>query len=72
MPEGGTVVLRDVHRLTPDGQRELLGWLNDARGRNAQLVSVTPIALLPSVEANRFDAQLYYRLNTIHIVLAAA
>jgi transcriptional regulator of acetoin/glycerol metabolism len=65
-----TLILRDVHQLDEAGQRRLLAWLNEPHNTDTQIVSLTPIPLIPLVEAKRFDRELYYRLNTIHLEAA--
>ena len=64
-----TIVVRDVDVLPPDGQRTLLEWL-DASSTRTQVISTASVPLLPLVEAETFDATLYYRLNTIYIDLS--
>lgn len=62
----GTLILHDVHALPAADQRCLLEWLELAQGRT-QVVSTTPVPLLPRVTAGDFAATLFYRLNTICI-----
>jgi hypothetical protein len=61
-----TLILRDVHQLDAAGQQALLAWLNRRENADTQIVSVTSVPLFASVQANRFDCGLYYRLNTVH------
>src|SRR5262249_8832736 len=60
----GTMILRDVGDLTREEQQRLLKWLERASG-HTQVVSTTQSALLPIVQAGRFDDTLYYRINTV-------
>ena len=60
----GTLVLRDIHALTPADQLLLLDWLEQAEGRT-QVVSTSATPLLPRVHCGEFIDTLYYRLNTI-------
>jgi hypothetical protein len=62
--ESGTLVLRDVHALTPADQLHLLDWLELAEGRT-QVVSTSSTPLLPRVHSGEFIDTLYYRLNTV-------
>jgi Sigma-54 interaction domain len=62
--EPGTLILRDVDRLSSDDQRQLLEWLEPA-GRRMRVISVASAALYPRVEAGAFIDTLYYRLNTV-------
>lgn len=65
----GTMILRDVGRLTLDDQFQLLGWLDIAGGRT-QIVSTTPSPLLARVRSGGFLDTLYYRLNTVCVDLS--
>lgn len=59
----GTLVIDDVSVLTPDEQRALLLWVE--RNRTTQIVTVSPVALYPAVEAGTFLDGLYYRMNVL-------
>jgi two-component sensor histidine kinase len=63
---GGTLVLRHVGALDPAQQVSLLNWL-DMQNDKSQIVSLTAMPLLPSVEQGTFLDRLFYRLNTIHL-----
>jgi sigma-54-interacting transcriptional regulator len=65
----GTLLLHDVGALSLNDQRYLLEWLERAAGRT-QVVSTTPVPLLPLVQAGTFLARLYYRLNTVCVDLS--
>ena len=64
----GTLLLHNVGSLSLLDQRYLVEWLDRAAGRT-QVVSTTPVALLPLVQAGTFLARLYYRLNTVCVDL---
>jgi DNA-binding NtrC family response regulator len=64
--EGGTLLLRGVHRLTPPMQALLSEAL---RQPGRRIVATTPIALERRV--GQFDETLFYRLNVIHIDLGS-
>jgi hypothetical protein len=60
-----TVILRDVDRLNRAAQRMLLSWINEPDHADTQIVSTASAPLFPLVQAESFDRDLYYRLNTI-------
>jgi hypothetical protein len=60
----GTLILHDVHTLSPADQLHLIDWMEMAEGRT-QVVSTTSKPLLPRVHAGEFIDILYYRLNTV-------
>jgi hypothetical protein len=64
---GQTLILTDVNALDDAGQQWLMQQLNEPHGAETQVISLTSVPLYALVEANRFDAALYYRLNTIHL-----
>ena len=61
-----TVILNDVNALDTIDQRRLLAWLNESRNTNIQILSLTSAPVFAFVEKG-FDANLYYRLNTIYL-----
>ena len=76
LAQSGTVFLRDVGRLP----RALQLWLSERlatlrtrpgeRKRiHRRVISWTPTPLAPRLEDGSFDADLYYRLNVIHLVV---
>lgn len=67
----GTIVLHGVDTLTRQEQRALNHWL-DAAGGRTRVVSTASPSLLAMVEAERFDAQLYFRLNTLCLDLRSS
>jgi hypothetical protein len=64
LPSGGSVILRTIGNLTLQGQEELFSWL-EGRGRNTQVVSLSPVKLFPLVIEGRFLEDLYYRINIL-------
>lgn len=64
----GTLVLRDVGRLSLNDQHRLIAWLENACGRT-QIIATNARALWPCLETGAFLAGLYYRLNTVHFDL---
>jgi len=75
--QSGTVFLRDVGRLP----RPLQLWLSERlailrtspgepRRTHRRLISWSPTPLADRLEDGSFDANLYYRLNVIHLVIA--
>lgn len=65
----GTMILHDMGALTPLDQRRLLRWLERTTGQT-QIVSTTPVSLLPRVQDGTFIDTLYYRLNTVCLGVA--
>ena len=64
--------LREIHRLEARGQRTLASELMSEiakEDRNLRVITSSTASLFDSVAAGRFDAQLFYRLNTIHIIV---
>ena len=62
-----TLILTDVNALDEAGQQWLMKWLNEGNDADLQVISLTSVPLFALVESKRFDATLYYRLNTIHL-----
>jgi hypothetical protein len=66
LPAQGTLMLLEVAGMAPGEQARLLRWLHEQNGR-VQVVTISAEPLFPLVEAGRFDASLYYRMNTVRI-----
>ena len=66
LPAQGTLVLLEVAGMAPREQARLLRWLQERSG-SVQVAATSAEPLFPLVEAGRFDASLYYRLNTVRI-----
>jgi DNA-binding NtrC family response regulator len=69
---GGSMFISNVEEMPPIVQNlivDLLAELECARAPSAgiRLVSATTASLLDRVAAGTFSAQLFYRLNTIHL-----
>jgi hypothetical protein len=65
-----TMILQDVGSLPMEDQRRLLAWL-EGPGKGTQIVSTSPVSLLPRVDAGTFLDTLYYRLNVVFVDVAA-
>jgi hypothetical protein len=68
-PRRGTLILREIGRLSRDEQHRLLAWMDVAAG-HTQVVSTTAWPLLPRIQGDGFLEALYYRLNTIFVNLS--
>ena len=66
MPDGGTIILRDIHRLLLADQHRLSDWLECSTSRS-RVISTSPTSLMPLLMTEVFVAALYYRLNTLYI-----
>ena len=66
LPAQGTLILLEVAAMAPGEQARLLRWLHERSG-SVQVAATSAEPLFPLVEAGRFDASLYYRLNTVRI-----
>ena len=64
----GSLIVRDVGRLTPPHQQALLEWLSD-RTRSARIIATSAEQVFPDVTRGDFSDGLYYRLNTVTLVL---
>jgi len=62
------LVVRDVERLTPDGQEQLVDWLNGP-GFHTRIVATSGTSLYPMVKRGEFSDALYYRINMITLRL---
>jgi sigma54-dependent transcription regulator len=70
--KGGAILwLKEVHALGSSEQAavmDLLGGRGGAPGRTPRVIASSTVDLFDRVAAGAFDARLFYRLNTIHIV----
>ena len=64
-----SLVIIDVHLFDAGAQAALAAWMSDAQNVDTQIISLSPEHLFGRVRAGQFDADLYYRLNTIHLRL---
>jgi sigma-54 dependent transcriptional regulator, acetoin dehydrogenase operon transcriptional activator AcoR len=79
LADGGTLLLDDVVELPLEMQAKLLRALQErsitplggkrARRVDVRIVATTNIPLRQAVEAGRFRADLFYRLNVLHIAV---
>jgi DNA-binding NtrC family response regulator len=72
--QDGTLLLRNVERLPLSGQQILSDWLETAsasrlRRAGRRLMATASSSLMPAVLEGRFDADVYYRLNVLHLIL---
>ena len=64
----GSLIVRDVAWLTRTDQQQLLDWL-DGEGRDTRVIATSTTPVFPSVKDGLFCADLYYRLNTVTLML---
>lgn len=74
-PAPGTVLLKNVERLELRLQRKLVTALSrrapHERHRRQGVIAFTGESLADRVREGTFDGTLFYRLNTIHVVVPA-
>ena len=64
----GSLIIHNVANLTPANQQRLLEWLsNQSQRRPVIATSIEPF--YQNVEAGLFSDGLYYRLNTVTVLL---
>jgi hypothetical protein len=63
-----SLIVRDIDRLTRAGQERLIAWLN--RYGDARVISTSAWPVFPHVERGEFSEVLYYRVNTVTLVLS--
>lgn len=66
--DAGTLLVRDLGSLNAGSQSQLAEWLARSAGRT-QVISTSPVPVLPMIEAGEFAERLYYRLNTVYVDL---
>jgi len=68
-PDGpaGSLLVRDVGRLTLVHQQRLLDWLNDRR--HWSVIATSAGSIFSMVKSGVFAEDLYYRLNTVTLLL---
>jgi hypothetical protein len=64
------LLLREVHTLSAGQQCALKRLLIGPRARASRLVASSSVSLFDRVREGAFDADLFYCLNTIHIVMS--
>jgi hypothetical protein len=65
--------LKEIHRLELEAQRSLMAAMagETTESEQLQIIASSTADLFDYVNAGVFDAQLFYRLNMIHIVVPA-
>jgi DNA-binding NtrC family response regulator len=69
---GAILWLKEVHRLTPPQQAAVMKLVEANAGQVrpvARVIASTSVDLFDLAEHGSFDARLFYRLNTIHLVV---
>jgi hypothetical protein len=64
------LLLREVHDLTPRQQALLMELLEERHGTPPRIIASSSVSLYERVKEGTFDARLYYRLNTVHVIAA--
>jgi len=66
--------LKEVHRLEIEAQKSLMGEMTeDVRHSDVlQIIASSTADLYECMNAGDFDERLFYRLNTVHIVVPSA
>ena len=67
-PRASILLLREVHALTEAGQSMLQRLMKDRPLDAPRVVASTSVSLFQRVKDGLFDPELFYHLNTIHIV----
>ena len=72
--QDGTLLLRNVEKLPLEAQRIVSDWLETSSGSRVRragrrLMATASSSLLPAVVEGRFDEDVYYRLNVLHLIL---
>jgi len=64
LPSGrATVLIPDAAAVSPDDQEMLFDWIYEGTGR--RVIAAAATSLFTRVQRNRFDLDLYYRLNFV-------
>lgn len=79
LADGGTLMLDEIAEMSPQLQAKLLRVLQDGRFQrlggtkeirvNVRLICATHADIPKAIEEGKFRHDLYYRINTIHVVL---
>jgi DNA-binding NtrC family response regulator len=64
----GSLIVRDVARLTRASQQQLLDWMNDL-SPGARVITTSASPVFPDVKRGVFADGLYYRINTFTLML---
>jgi hypothetical protein len=65
-----SLIVRDVDRLTRTDQERLIEWLN-RHDEDTRVIATSARPVFPCVERGQFSEALYYRINTVTLVLSA-
>ena len=70
---GGTLLVSDIENMPPLVQERLIELLNELESARApaalvRFVAGTTVSLLDRMAGGTFSEQLFYRLNTLHLV----
>jgi DNA-binding NtrC family response regulator len=63
----GTLFIEEAATLSPPAQADLLRVLE---GSSLRVIAGTAVDLFEQIASHGFDEKLFYRLNTLHLVLA--
>ena len=63
-----SLIVRDVDRLDRADQERLIEWLN-RHGEDGRVIATSRGPVFPHVERGEFSDALYYRINTVTLVL---
>jgi hypothetical protein len=64
-----SLIVRDVDRLTRNDQERLIEWLN-RHEEDTRVIATSAQPVFPCVERGQFSEVLYYRINTVTLVLS--
>jgi transcriptional regulator of acetoin/glycerol metabolism len=67
-PRASILLLREVHALTQAGQSGLRRLMVERPLEASRVFASSSVSLFQRVKDGLFDAELFYHLNTIHIV----
>jgi DNA-binding NtrC family response regulator len=67
----GTLLIQEVENIPASAHSELLRFIENTttEANNVRLMTATSVPLLQRVETGEFSDDLFYRLNTIHLVI---
>ena len=64
-----SLIIRDVDRLTRTDQERLIEWLN-RHDSDTRVIATSAWPVFPYVGRGQFSEALYYRINTVTLVLS--
>jgi DNA-binding NtrC family response regulator len=67
----GTLLIQEIENIPAPAQAQLLRFIENTttRGNNVRLMTATSVHLLERVHTGSFRDDLFYRLNTVHLVI---